>query len=349
MLAYWMLFAFFAIGSLFGTVDVRRDKRLGTLAIAWIVLVSMIGLRWHVGADWNTYLDSWHIAGAEDFGSFIWLYERDPGFYGLMWIFREAGLPFWALNLFLAAIFSTGLVAFARTQPSPWFAIAVAVPYLVVVVAMSGVRQATAIGFVLLALVAFQRQQALRFLTYIVLAAAFHASAILVLPLAGFSFARTKFQGSVIFVTLIIATYYSLGSAFVGYSERYLSGSVIKSSGTIVRIGMNLVAAIIFLLYRRWFVIQKSEYLLWRNMSVATIASFLLYFIISSSTALDRLVLYLFPLQIFVFGSIPLIIPRQGDRLIIALLILLYLGLQLFVFLSFGVNREAYLPYQTIL
>jgi len=349
MLAYWMLFAFFAIGSLFGPVDDRRDKRLGALTIAWAVLVFMIGLRWHVGADWNTYFASWRIAGTEDFIRFIWLYERDPGFYGLMWLFREMGLPFWALNLFLAAVFSTGLVAFARAQPSPWLAILVAVPYLVIVVAMSGVRQATAIGFVLLALVAFQRRHALRFLIYVVLAATFHASAILILPFAGFSFSRTKFQGALLSIALGLGAYYSLGSAFSGYSDRYLSGYVIRSSGTIVRIGMNLVAAMIFLFFRRSFVVPRAEYLLWRNMSFATITCAILYFFIASSTVLDRLVLYLFPLQIFVFGSLPLIIQKQADRLFIALLILIYLGLQLFVFLTFGVNRDAYLPYQTVL
>jgi EpsG-like putative glucosyltransferase len=349
MFPYWLLFGLFALGGLFSMVDPRRDKPLGLLAFAWVVLVLMIGLRWHVGADWPAYQLSWKEAGSRSIGAFLAHYERDALFYSLMWGFRAASLPYWSFNLLMAAIFATGLVDFARRQANPWLGIAVAVPYLVIVVAMSGVRQATAIGFVFLALVALQRREAIRFLIYMALAAAFHASAILVLPLAGLSFARTRLQASLLILILLVGAYYMLSLTFSGYSERYLSASVIRSSGTLVRIGMNVIPALIFLGFRKRFPIDDHEALLWRNMSIASLASLALLYFVASTTAVDRLVLYFFPLQIFVFGWVPWLVKKPAERFILVMLLLIYLALQLFIFLQFGVNSRGYLPYRTVL
>jgi len=349
MVPYWLLFGLFALGGLFSPVDARREKPIGLLAFAWLVLVLMIGLRWHVGADWPAYQLSWKEAGSRSLPAFLGHYERDALFYGLMWGFRAGGLPYWSFNLLMAAIFATGIVAFARRQANPWLGIAVAVPYLVIVVAMSGVRQATAIGFVFLAIVALQRQRAISFLVYMALAAAFHASAILVLPLAGLSFARTRLQAMLLVLIILAGAYYSLSLTFSGYSERYLSTSVIRSSGTLIRIGMNVIPALIFLRFRKSFPIDDHEALLWRNMSIASLASLVALYFVASTTAVDRLVLYFFPLQIFVFAWLPWLVRKPAERFMLVMLLLVYLALQLFIFLNFGTNSRGYLPYRTLL
>lgn len=46
---------------------------------------------------------------------------------------------------------------FARSQPDPWLAVLVAVPYLVIVVAMGYSRQAVAIGILLAGLGRLER------------------------------------------------------------------------------------------------------------------------------------------------------------------------------------------------
>src|SRR5690349_10537680 len=319
MFPYWLLFGLFAFGALFSRVDPRRDKSATLLAFAWLVLVLMIGLRWNVGADWGPYQLAWKLAGVRSLIPFTQSYRSDTFFYGFMWFFRRADLSFWAFNLVMAAIFSTGLLAFCRQQANPWLATAVAVPYLVIVLAMSGVRQASALGFVFLALIALQRQQAIKFLGYMAAAAAFHASAILVLPLAGLSFARNRLQATVLIALIVAGAVYMLSSAFAVYSERYLSTYTIRSSGTLVRVGMNLVPALIFLAFRKRFPIQEHESLLWRNMSIAVLASLVVLNFIASTTALDRLVLYLFPLQLFVFGWMPWLVQRPAERAILVM------------------------------
>ena len=56
------------------------------------------------------------------------------------------------------AIFAIGLVVFCRNLPRPWLALAVAVPYLVIVVAMGYSRQGVALGLAMLGLVALGKK-----------------------------------------------------------------------------------------------------------------------------------------------------------------------------------------------
>lgn len=348
MVPYWLLFGFFAIASLLAREDSRRDKPLRLLWLALVILVLMIGLRWQVGPDWFGYQGWWDLAAIRPLDRFLKVSGADPGYYALTWEFQRLGLTFWLLNLVVGGIFTYGLVQFARSQINPWLAIAIAVPYLVIVVAMSGVRQATAIGFVFLALLAFQRQNGWKFLLWLGLAASFHASAILVLPLAGLSFTRNRLQAVVLMVILVAGAYTELNSTFTRYSDQYMSGSGVQSSGVLFRLGMGVLPAMIFLAFRKHFPAQPHELLLWQNMSIAAIASFAVYFNVVSTTALDRLVIYLFPLQIYVLSWFPSAFRDPGARLIITLVILIYLALQLFIFLNFGANKDAYLPYRML-
>jgi hypothetical protein len=346
MFPYWLLFGFFAFGSLFARPDAQLNRKLVSLVVAWLVLTLMIGLRWEIGPDWISYSGWWDRAGNWPLARLLRLTEGDPVFYAVLWLIRQTGVPFWVFGLLMAAVFATGLVGFARLQANPWLAIAVAVPYLVIVVAMSGVRQATAIGFVFMALRAFHRERGRGFLIYMALAASFHASAILVFPLAGLSFARNRFQSIVLIMLAAFAGYYLLNSTFDIYSERYFSRTV-QSSGTLFRIGMSVVPAALYLLFRNRFQDSPRDRSLWRNFSIAAVLTLPLYFIVPSTTALDRLVLYLFPLQIHVLACVPSIQGGRGRNLIV-LAILAYLGAQQFAFFSYGLNRDPYVPYRTI-
>ena len=88
----------------------------------------------------------------------------------LNWFAGQNELGFWFVNTVCGGIFSYGLIAFARSQPRPWLALAVAVPYLIIVVAMGYTRQAAAIGFVMLGLVRLGNGSFVRFALCIALA-----------------------------------------------------------------------------------------------------------------------------------------------------------------------------------
>lgn len=349
MLAYWLLFALFAAGALVSQSDLRRNKPLGAMAFGALALLVAVGLRYEVGVDWVNYLRAWEGAGTRSLGRFLDFRPGDPVFYSLLWGLRNAGWPFWTLHFLSAIPFVWGLVRFARQQPNSWLAVAIAVPYLVIVIAMSTTRQATAIGFIFFALVAFKHGNNKGFLIWTLVAAAFHSSAILVLPFAGLSLAQNRFQSVALLVITAIGGYLILGSTFGDYSRDYLGRYTITSSGTIYRILMNVVPAAIYLMVSKRLPFSEQERTMWRNFSLLAIASVPLLFVIQSTTALDRLLLYAFPMQIMMLAWLPYLFRGRAQQLGIILLILMYLGLQQYVFFNYAMNSYAYVPYRNVL
>jgi len=346
MLPYWILFGTFAAGALTARVYQRQERALMLLFAAFMMLL-MIGLRFRVGVDWSNYVVIWEQAQRLSLGRFLGTHNDDPAFYILTWTLRWLGLPFWILNLLCAAVFTYGLLRFARLQPNPWLAIAVAVPYLVIVIAMSGIRQATAIGFVFLALVEFIERRPARFLAWLALGAAFHASAIVVLGIVGLSFAKNRFQAGLLLMMAVVIAYFALGTTFAEYSNEYLRRATVQSSGTFFRLAMAVVAAILYFIFRRRFAFTPDEHTLWRNFSLFALAAIPLVYVVPSTTAVDRILLYSYPLQITVLSHVPYAISRdQLQRMISMLPILAYLAAIMIVFFSYGVNRHPYVPYR---
>ena len=69
-----------------------------------------------------------------------------------------------------------------------------------------------------------------------------------------------------------------------------------------------------------------------------------------SSAAIDRLALYLLPLQLVVFSYLPDAFTNDKElKKLIILFIVSYYGLVLFVWLNFGVHSQEWLPYKNIL
>ena len=156
MLTYWVMFLLTASAALIK--DRSQMRRInGGWIILWLVLTLLIGYRFEVGGDWGGYLrhyyDSFYISLAEA------LSRGDPGHGFLNWISSQQDWGVFGTNLFYGAVFSYGLIAFCRQQPRPMLALAVAVPYLVIVVAMGYSRQGVAIGIAMLGFIALAQRK----------------------------------------------------------------------------------------------------------------------------------------------------------------------------------------------
>ena len=346
MLPYWILFAVYAVGSF--AYHPQPNGRRSLMPFYWVAAVGlalMIGLRWQIGVDWPNY--------ARMYEELRWLGadgvidKGDPLFYFPMQAFRQADIHITRWMLLCGVIFTIGLVTFARRQRNPWLAVLVAVPFLVIGTAMSGVRQATAIGFVFLALNAFEDRAPLRFLFWTACAAGCHASAIILVPLAGLSFARSRGQAVVLVLVMLAGAFVVLRGAFQQYADDYFIERSLDSAGVFYRVAMNVIPAVIFLVFSKRFPLEPQERTLWRNFSLLAVFSIPILFVIPSSTVIDRLLLYAFPMQMFVFSTVPYIFAnKQIQRFLLIFLIMLYLAAVLFVFLNFADNRLGYIPYR---
>src|SRR4030095_5157013 len=159
--------------------------------LGMILVCLAIGLRYKVGADWRTYEILYYYAGHASLGRLMRF--GDPGFQLVSWSLQGVGADFVVLNLFCSVIFTWGLYRFVRVQPDPWLSCAVAVPYLIVVVAMGYTRQAVAIGILMAGLAAMKKGSSVfGFAIYVFAAALFHKTAVMVLPLVIFAGRRNK-------------------------------------------------------------------------------------------------------------------------------------------------------------
>jgi hypothetical protein len=339
---YWILVAYCAGGALLSDDARRSGPRLSNFLYIGVILIAlMVGLRYQVGADWPTYKILFAYAGYADLGRMLTI--GDPGYQLLSWTVRRMGFEIWLVNLVCGTIFAWGLLRFAKVQPNVWLAILVAVPYLVTVVAMGYTRQATAIGILMAGLAAVhQGASTLRFAVYVLVAALFHKTAVVVLPLVVFSSERNRLL-NILAGALVIYMFYTsfLADSVDKFVENYIEAEY-SSQGAAVRVAMNLVPAAAFFIYQRRLGFGTVERRIWFFHSCTAFLLLVLLVVLPSSTAVDRLALYVMPLQIAVLSRFPLLFGRRMGTFIV---VLYSLAIE-FVWLNFATHARYWIPYQ---
>lgn len=341
--AYWFLFALFALPALSERNRLPDDHRTGlALGAIGLFMALMIGLRFQVGADFSTY--EFIFRRAADSDLFKALDRGDPGYQFINWAVGTLGGEMWQVNLICAAIFAWGLVRLCRQEPSPVLAALVAIPYLVVVVAMGYTRQGIAIGLIMAGIAALSRGgSVIRFAMYVALAALFHRTAVLVLPIAIFAGRRNHFLN----ILAIAAIAFGLYSALLADSvdslvENYVATRYM-SQGAGIRVAMNIVPALLVLLAGRRLGFTDYQLRLWRMFAIVSIVMVPALFLVPSTTAIDRIALYLLPIQIVAIGrSLSLFSSAAVGRLAIVA----YCFMILFVWMNFAAHSRYWVPYR---
>jgi hypothetical protein len=348
MWAYWLLFVVVAwraaIRLPYGAT--ANANWPYSLRLMFGMLVLMIGLRHEVGGDWINYNQHIIRASFETFQEAI-SGRGDPSYSGLNWLAAWSDLGIYFVNTVCAVIFAWGLVVFCRAQPLPWLALLVAVPYLVTVVAMGYTRQGVALGLIMLSLVALSNHKVLRFVVFVFLAATFHKSALVLIPMATLSVTKNRLWTTLwVGITAIVFYVLLLQESFDGLYINYVVAQY-DSSGAAIRVAMNAVPAFVFLWFRQRFAMATNERKFWTWMSLGALGFVGLLVVSPSSTAVDRLALYWIPLQLFVLSRLPDAMARNPKQNIIWIrLVIFYSAAVLFVWLFFATHAFAWLPYQ---
>ena len=341
MLIYWALFGYFAVGALLTTNAKSAPAKL-FLAMGAIVTALLIGLRYRVGADWENYEFIFDYASRFSLGRALRL--GDPGYQLVNWTVAWLDVRIWLVNVICGAIFTWGLFRFCRAQPFPWLAALVATPYMIIVVAMGYTRQAVALGILMAGLADFQKgASTLRFALYVTAAAFFHKTAVVVMPLVAMSSTRNRLVNLAIAIAAGVLLYdLFLGDSMDKFVEHYIK-TAYSSQGAGIRVAMNMVAAALFWIGYRRFQFTDTERKLWRNFSFAAVGFLVLLFVLPSSTAVDRMSLYIMPLQVAVLSQAPSL---TMDRRFGLILVIAYAGAVQFTWLNFAIHAHAWVPYQ---
>jgi len=347
MIVYALLFLYFVVGA---TLERSRAEaqavgpapgRSVMLPFGGLLIVLVVGLRYDVGADWTSYVQIFRDTSLLDLATALG--RGDPGYQALNWLVQQIGADIWLVNLVCALLFAWGLFRFAERLPRPWLAMVVAVPYLVIVVAQGYTRQAVAIGIIMAGMATYLRTgSAVRLALYVLGAALFHKTAVVALPLLMIGNGRSRVATGLIVLAISYELYDVLLAPSVGgLMENYSSS---ESQGALIRVAMSCIAAVLFLLRGRKLQLDRAEWVAWRNFSLASLICLALLFVIpESSTAVDRMGLYLIPLQLAVLSR-PQILGTT-ERLGTAVIVV-YSGMVELTWLTFATHAQYWLPYR---
>jgi len=354
MWPYWLLF--FVPAFVAAQESLRRKPAVGTsapsdrLALEWwvvgITLTLVVGWRYQVGGDWVNYLSNFKAAATlSKYADWWW---DDPGYRLLEWLAIQSGWGIAFVNLLAGAIFSFGLVKFCVHLPRPWLSLAVSVPYLVIILGMGYSRQGAALGCLMVGLVALGQGRVREFLLWTVLGATLHKSAVLLLPMAALAASQKRLSTTLWMMAVFVLSFFLLLDDSVDKLQKGYLEAQYQSEGALIRLLMNALAAVLLLWKRERFSVTLPQGKLWLWFSWFALGLLAVFFVSPSSTAVDRVGLYLLPLQLMVFSFLPEVFGRRSGKgnqgWVLA--VLGYYAVVQFVWLNFAGNAFSWLPYR---
>ncbi len=345
MLPYWILFAYFAAGAALAPARVTPGQQPPRtyLLLGMLFTAVMIGTRFKVGGDWRSY-------------QFMFAYVRhvslnnalsigDPGYQFINWTFQQWNGEIWWVNLVCAAIFVWGLTRLCLNQPMPLLAVLIAVPYMIIVVAMGYTRQSVALGILMAGLASLGRGgSVIRFALYVAIAALFHKTAVLVLPLVIFAGKRNRLLNIIAGASLFVLFFdLFLADSTAHFVKNHVDAPY-SSQGAWIRVILDFVPALLLLTRRGRFGLTEQEEKVWRHLAFTACVLPVVLIATPSSTAVDRMALYLMPLQLVVLSRAYLLFrkPSSGVAAVIVYALLIQ-----FTWLNFAQFARLWVPYRS--
>jgi hypothetical protein len=302
-----------------------------------------VGFRYRVGCDWAGYLNIFELARhyetpANATEQSFWIVNRLLHYFDLEY-------PF--INVIASGVFFLGLDGLARRQPDRFGVLILAFPILILNLAMSGIRQGIALGFLCFAYNAFVDMRLVRYVLFVAIASTFHSSAAAFLMLAPavrgeYSPRRVALAG----LLALPGLYYMLTSqAYEIYARRYI-GTATEAFGAPFRTALIALTGITFLWFldRKWKALYTSDYKLVKLSSYLMVAVFPLSFL--SSVGGDRFGYYLSPIQFIILTRLPFMVEGPYSTIVaFAPYAIGGLTLLAWIWLS-SLFAVCYLPYQ---
>ncbi len=364
MITYLSVWFFFALQGL----SKYKSWSKTTLTCLIIFFTLFIGLRFNVGGDWKNYLIDMQIKAGLDFPNLLsdgrgveyflgssGIYNdfkiREPFWHILIWIGANWGGGIYLANVTAAFIFSSCLLYFCKQQRNPWLALIVAFPYLIIVVGMGYTRHSVALGFEMIAILMLQKDRLLSYIAWIILGSTFHRTILVLLLLPMLSGKPSiKFTKIVRFILLIGVTYGLYVTVFEPILISWLQGyALMESEGAWVRVLLCLMPASVFLLIKKKFKLSPASTRIWTMMSFGSFICFLGLLVGLPSTMIDRIALYLIPLQVLVGSNLPYTYFLKISPLVWTRLITIFSLLVLVVWLLYSGHSYLWLPYDNLL
>ena len=112
---------------------------------------------------------------------------------------------------------------------------------------------------------------------------------------------------------------------------------------------MNALPAFLYFVFRSRLKFDDDERRFLDVLALIALAFVGLLYVSPSSTAVDRMALYIIPIQLLVLGRLPLALARtRADYKLLAAGVVVYSAAVMFVWLNFAADASDWVPYSII-
>ena len=325
---------FFLISCLFGYLWEQADKpfKITLESILYFVLFIFIGLKYNVGTDSVNYLRIYNdIANT----SGINLKYPEMSYYLINNFSAYLNGGMLLVYMFCGAFFSLFTWLAAREfKINPCYFFAITMPFHLVMLGISGIRQGVAESIVIYALALLWNEKNIKFIVWIVLATTFHSSALF---FASFALLKNRKRWLVSAMAIMLPVLLLVAEDSYGHYMEY----DLFSQGVVLRVGFLLVPLLAFIYYRKTISQQSltASRLFYISILVVPLLAGLA---LVSTTLVDRIAYYFILLSsALVLVLKPYIEPiRHGQYLTAGTLLTAFMALLAFSLL--GNNAEGY-------
>ena len=320
----------------------------------FVVLILFAGTRNEVGGDWNNYYNFFMSFETKSFS----ILQVDFLFSFVNYVFYNLGLNVYVLNSFTALVSIILIVKYSQNFYNPKLAILISIPYIIIVVLMGYNRQGIALCILMFSINYFKEKKYLQFILLVITASLFHYSSLFYL-LFVLIFIKNKLKlliNFILFTFLIILTLfifqydYYLFRVFNFFNTKYYfyiaDGNYFASTGIYYRLFINLIPSIILIIFYKKFDSNNNEKKLYLVFSLLTIL--VLHIASLGSTFVDRLFIFLYPLQLYVYSNYNYYISYRSHNFFIFFIFIFYFII-LYVYLVYGLYSSEWIPYKSIL
>ena len=320
-----------------------RKSHTVFFVVSGFFLVWFMGFRYEVGCDYFGYLNRWMNFNPE-FELAHLLEGEEAGFALLMGSIKASGLDYTWLNVAASAILVLCYIRFASAYEFAPLIVTLLFPVIIIQFGMSGIRQALAGGFLMMAFNAFTQKKKIRTAIWILAGMQFHISVVIFLPislLAGREFNTIRVFSAMLILGPVAAMF--LADRFDTYESRYIENTV-SAGGAIIRYILILIPVPFFIMNKSKFQRMFPDIFPLLKLGTITIIS-LSPLIVLSSIALHRLIFYVMPLSIILCVYATAVLAKKTSQLH-QLIALTYGTYSTVWFLSSKHAQSCYIPYQ---
>lgn len=278
--------------------------------LAFLCMALFAGLRGrYVGTDTGWYVFSFLNALNKLEGDYFDILLDEPGYYLLEVIVRLFTDQYWGLLFAVASICCVNvLYTINKYSENKILSLFIYITLGYYLFCFNGARQAIAISIYLLALPYIEKKQIVKYCTIVVIAAMFHKTILIMLPIYFILRMRYSWKSvSIIVISgLIIANI--MPSLFVAASqidEKFMDYASVKATGGYMLTSFYVLLTLFFMIMRKNIVPEKiKEYDIFLLM---LICGSVIYFVVSLSgvyVELTRFAAYFQIASIFLFAKI---------------------------------------------